>query len=132
MPEKRKRFDIFSEDEIKQKRLIRIRMELGTMAGIRIELGTMAGMYTWILDWIQYQLSLKFCNLVLEIGISMELGTIYYEYIELWIYKGKYVLVLGIPDEIQYNSCSNPLDEILLQELGQNKGQWWRFLDGCD
>ena len=32
--------------EIKQKRLIRIRMELGTMAGIRIELGTMAGMYT--------------------------------------------------------------------------------------
>ena len=71
MPEKRKRFDIFSEDEIKQKRLIRIRMELGTMAG----------MYTWILDWIQYQFSLKFCNLVLEIGISMELGTIYYEYI---------------------------------------------------
>ena len=46
MPEKRKRFDIFSEVEIKQKRLIRIRMELGTMAGIRIELGTMAGMYT--------------------------------------------------------------------------------------
>ena len=46
MPEKRKRFDIFSDDEIKQKRLIRIRMELGTMAGIRIELGTMAGMYT--------------------------------------------------------------------------------------
>ena len=46
MPEKRKRFHIFSEDEIKQKRLIRIRMELGTMAGIRIELGTMAGMYT--------------------------------------------------------------------------------------
>ena len=91
-------------------------MELGTMAGIRIELGTMAGMYTWILDWIQYQFSLKFYNLVLEIGISMELGTIYYEYIELWIYKGKYVLVLGIPDEIQYNSCSNPLDEILLQE----------------
>ena len=38
MPEKRKRFDIFSEDEIKQKRLIRIRMELGTMVGIRIEL----------------------------------------------------------------------------------------------
>ena len=36
----------FSEDEIKQKRLIRIRMELGTMVGIRIELGTMAGMYT--------------------------------------------------------------------------------------
>ena len=36
-----------------------------------------------------------------------------YEYI-----KEKYVLVLGIPDEIQYNSCSNPLDEILLQELG--------------
>ena len=46
MPEKRKSFDFFSEDEIKQKRLIRIRMELGTMAGIRIELGTMAGMYT--------------------------------------------------------------------------------------
>ena len=44
--QKRKRFDIFSEDEIKQERLIRIRMELGTMAGIRIELGTMAGMYT--------------------------------------------------------------------------------------
>jgi len=83
-------------------------MELGTMVGIRIELGTMAGMYTWILDWIQYQFSLKFCNLVLEIGISMELGTIYYE---LWIYKGKYVLVLGIPDGIQYNCCSNPLDE---------------------
>ena len=71
MAEKRKRFDIFSKDEIKQKRLIRIRMELGTMAG----------MYTWILDWIQYQFSLKFCNLVLGIGISMELGTIYYEYI---------------------------------------------------
>ena len=34
------------------------------------------------------------------------------------------MLVLGIADEIQYNSCSNPLDEILLQELGQNKGQW--------
>ena len=46
MPEKRKRFDIFSEYEIKQKRLIRIRMELGAMAGIRIELGIMAGMYT--------------------------------------------------------------------------------------
>ena len=46
MVEKRKRFDIFSEDEIKQKRLIRIRMELGTMVGIRMELDIMAGMYT--------------------------------------------------------------------------------------
>ena len=46
MAEKRKRFDIFTEDEIKQKRLIGIRMESGTMVGIRMELGIMAGMYT--------------------------------------------------------------------------------------
>ena len=56
MAEKIKRFNIFTEDEIKQK----IRMELGIMVGIRMELGTMADMYTWILDWIQYQFSLKF------------------------------------------------------------------------
>ena len=45
MAEKIKRFNIFTEDEIKKK-LIGIRMESGTMAGIRMELGTIAGMYT--------------------------------------------------------------------------------------
>ena len=46
MAEKKKRFDIFTEDEIKQKKLIGIRMELGIKVGIRMELGTIAGMYT--------------------------------------------------------------------------------------